>query len=159
MKSLENIVAAIIAVCVLILIPIVMSDMHASRCLTVTGKGSVEELASQISKEKELAVFTYDQHADELYKCGFEGELQISFYVYEAVADGVGVESEQRRYVTTWEEIKEVLLTGDSYKFPDNCYVCVTARAYSVPPSGFELFVRTRTDYTASAYIERGYQY
>lgn len=156
MKALENIVAAIIAVCVLIMVPVIVSDMHASRCLTVTGKSSVEAMAAQISKEKELAVFTYNQYAEELYKCGFEGELRISFYTYEKVADASG-ETGERKYVTTWDEIRDVLLTGATYKFPENCFVSVTAGAYATTPKKFELFVRTRTDYTSTAYIERSH--
>ena len=154
-KSLENILAMIIVVVVLFFMPVVIGEMHYERCLTVTGRSSAEELASQISKEKELTVFNYTQHAEELAKCGYEGELQISYYVYETVAEEAG-SSEKRRYVTTWDEIRDEMLLNQKYVFPDNAYVCVTAKAYVRQPSSFALFIKARTDYTATSYIERG---
>lgn len=156
MKSLENIISMIIIAAILLLMPVVIAEAHFSRCLSITGRSSAEELASQISREKVLTTFNYNQHADELYKCGYEGELQVSFYTYEMVADGAG-QSQKVKYVTTWDEIKAELLVNQVYYFPDNAYVDVTARAYMSRPSSFKLFVQTRTDYTASAYIERGY--
>lgn len=154
-KSLENFIAVIIVVGVLFFMPVIVGQIHYERCLTVTGKSSVEELASQISKEKELTLFNYNQHADELYGCGYEGELQVSFYVYETVADSAGV-SERRRYETTWEEIRQEMLTNQVYHFPDNAYVSVKAHAYVRKPSSIVLFIEARTDYTATSYIERG---
>ncbi len=154
-KSLEIVLAMIGVIAVLFFMPVMIGQMHYERCLTVTGKSSAEELASQISKEKELTVFNYNQHADELAKCGFEGELEISYYVYETVAEEAG-SSEKRRYVTTWDEIREEMLLNQKYVFPDNAYVCVTARAYVRKPSSFVLFIKARTDYTATSYIERG---
>ncbi len=155
MKALENIVSVIIVVCVLFFMPVLIGQVHYERCLTVTGKSCAEELASQISKEKTLTMFNYSQHADELYQCGYEGELQISYYVYETVANEAGI-SERRQYVTTWEEIREELLINQVYHFPDNAYVNVTAQAYVNKPASFRLFIEARTDYTATSYIERG---
>lgn len=155
MKSLENIISMIIVAVILLLMPVAIAEVHYERCRTVTGKSSAEELASQISKEKVLTVFNYNQHADELYKCGFEGELQVSFYTYEMVADTAG-ESEKRMYLTTWDEIRDVLLLEQKYVFPENAYVVVKAQAYVRKPSALSLFLSTRTDYTATSYIERG---
>lgn len=156
MKSLENIISMIIVVCILLLMPVALAEAHYARCLTVTGESSVEELASQIGREKVLTVLNYNQHADELYRCGFEGELRVSFYVYETVAGSSAAEPERRKYVTTWEEIREQLLSEPSYRFPDNAYVCVTAEAYAGKPSPLRRFIHARTDYSAFAYIERG---
>lgn len=155
MKSIENIIAMIIVAVVLLLMPVAVAEVHYERCRTVTGEGSAEELASQISKEKVLTVFNYNQHADELYNCGYEGELQVSYYIYETVADVAG-ESEKRMYVTTWDEIREVLLAEQKYVFPENSYVVVKAQAYVRKPSALSLFLSARTDYTATSYIERG---
>lgn len=155
-KILENFIAVVIAMASLILLPLFLSQAHFARCFSVTGKTSVTELAAKICKEKEITLFTYDQHADELYQCGYEGGLEISYYVYETVADEAGSGSEQRKYVTTWEEIREELISSSKYKFPDGAYVCITARAYSRKPNFLTAFVKSRIDCVETSYIERG---
>lgn len=149
-KSFENILAVLMfGICILCLL--FVSESHYSKCLSTTGKETVDAMLAEISASGEITLVMYDLCAEALYAAGYEGECIITVYTYETAVDGT-----LHQYMTSWNEIKAGLIANNRYICPDGCYVKVSVRAYLEGEYSLRRMVNHHEDFTTCAYVKGG---
>ena len=109
----------------------------------------VESMLAEISSSKEITIVSYDVCAAKLYKSGYEGNCSISIYTYETTLDGT-----IHQYITSWEEIKNELITNEKYKVPSKSYVKVAVEANVGDLNAWKKIIRNQSDFIACTYVE-----
>lgn len=138
MSSLETIFATVCVVLIIFLVPLAIVTVQAGDSLEVCAEAGADQLSADIEADGMLDVLRVQGFIQLLMNCGYSGDFSITVYTYEDAVDG-----SVHRYVVTWEEILEVLETGETFFFPKNCYVNVSVPDY-VPDNAVLGFMFTR---------------
>lgn len=125
MRAFENIIAII---CVVILLSTLLTvrSMQYTECCETTAQEKVTSFLTELTTSKELSLVEYEVCADQLYRIGYEGELCVTVTEYEVDVDG-----NIHQYVTTWDEIFEILVNEGTYKCKAGSCVKVSVTATS----------------------------
>ena len=118
MKALETVAAIFCAVVVLFLIPLIMRAGYTGDSMECIAESAVESICTELSATGELSLLDVQVLTERLMDCGYEGQFDVTVYFYEDAISG-----DMHQYAVTWEEIIEILASGNNYVFPKDCYV------------------------------------
>lgn len=139
MRALEAIVAIFCAVIIVFTIPYVVKAQETANSLRLCAEEGVDRMIADIKSDGEMTLLRMDELTKLLMDCGYSGEFAVSVSVYEDSMDGV-----LHEYVVSWEEILEVLQTGQPYCLPENCYGTILVKGLYPNSLLYELlFART----------------
>lgn len=123
MRALENMLA-VLCIALLIIVMVSVRSEHYSEYCEITAKSLVESFMAETSASGKITQLSYEVCAARLYEIGYQGDFSITVAEYETAADG-----SMHRYITTWDEILEVIVSDGVYECPDGSCVKVAVAA------------------------------